>query len=69
MSADICSGNVPPSKRLPYVQAETTRHGKEVFYYRVGPGRRVRLPGAEGSAEFNDAYEQAVIYYTMLSRP
>lgn len=69
MSADICSGNVPQSSSLRYVQSETTRHGKAVYYFRIGDSRRVRLPGAIGSPEFKKAYEQAVIYYTMLSRP
>lgn len=33
-----------PRKLPPYVQAERTRHGKVVFYYRRGNGPRIRLP-------------------------
>jgi hypothetical protein len=55
------SGNVPR-----YVHRETTRHGRVVYYFRIGDGPRIRMMGAKGSAEFKNAYAQAVIYYTML---
>jgi hypothetical protein len=69
MSADICSGNVPRSFDLPYVQSETSRHGKAVYYFRIGDGPRVRLRAEEGYAAFKNAYEQAVTYYILLSPP
>lgn len=49
-----------PRPRKPYVQKETTRHGKIVWYFRRGKEPRVRLPGAYGSKEFSDAYAAAL---------
>lgn len=37
----------------------TDRHGKPRHYFRAGRGRRVRLPGEPGSAEFMEAYRRA----------
>ena len=48
-----------PRKRKQYVQKETTRHGKTVWYFRKGDGPRIRLPGMYDSPEFNEAYENA----------
>lgn len=41
---------------LPFIQKETTRHGKVIYYYRKRPMPRVRLPDDFGSKEFMDAY-------------
>jgi len=49
-----------PRPRLPYVQHETSRHGKHVYYFRRGDGTRTRLRGDYGSAEFRDAYALAM---------
>lgn len=49
-----------PRPRKPYIQKETTRHGKIVWYFRRGKEARIRLPGAFGSAEFNKAYVAAL---------
>jgi len=49
-----------PRPRKPYVQKETSRHGKIVWYFRRGKEARIRLPGAYGSKEFNDAYMAAM---------
>lgn len=49
-----------PRPRKPYIQKETTRHGKVVWYFRRGKEARIRLPGAFGSVEFNKAYEAAL---------
>lgn len=49
-----------PRPRKPYTQKEITRHGKTVWYFRRGKEKRIRLPGAFGSAEFNAAYEAAL---------
>lgn len=49
-----------PRPRKPYVQKETTRHGKIVWYFRRGKEARIRLPGVFGSKEFNDAYNAAM---------
>lgn len=45
-----------PRKRPPHVQREINRHGTTVWYFRIGNGKRTRLPGAFGSAEFKAAY-------------
>ncbi len=48
-----------PRPRKPYVQKETTRHGKVVWYFRRAKEKRIRLPGVFGSKEFNAAYDAA----------
>lgn len=46
-----------PRPRKPYVQRQVTRHGKTVWYFRRGQGKRTRLPDEYGSEEFNKAYD------------
>jgi integrase len=58
-----------PRPRKPYVQKETTRHGKVVWYFRRGKEQRVRLPGVFGSAEFNRAYDAALAGGAVEQRP
>lgn len=41
-----------PRKLPPNVRAERTRHGKIVFYHRIGLGKRTRLHGVPGTDEF-----------------
>lgn len=50
---------IDPSRKK-YIQAETSRHGKRIFYYRR-KGRRIRLPdpAVVGAAAFNLAYDAA----------
>lgn len=48
-----------PRNRKPYVQKETTRHEKTVWYFRRGDGPRVRLPGEYESPEWLKAYDAA----------
>jgi integrase len=49
-------------RKLPLnVTKETTRHGKVVFYFRIGKGERIRLLGIPGSKEFKKAYQAALI--------
>ncbi|MBP1850547.1 integrase [Rhizobium halophytocola] len=38
-----------------YVVKQKTRHGNWVFYFRIGKGKRIRLPDP-GSPEFKEAY-------------
>lgn len=47
-------------KRLPYIETFLTRHGHRVWYFRVGKGKRIRLPGAYNSPEFLAAYREAL---------
>lgn len=42
-----------------HIRCETNRHGKEVWYYRLGHGPRARLGGKYGSAEFWQTYALA----------
>lgn len=58
-----------PRPRKPYVQKETTRHGKTVWYFRRGKEKRVRLPGVFGSKEFNAAYELALAGGKIETKP
>lgn len=41
----------------PHVQQQITRHGRKVWYFRDGHGRRTRLPDDYGSPEFMTAYK------------
>jgi hypothetical protein len=41
-----------PRPRYQYVQKQTTRHDKVVWYFSVGTGKRTRLRGEYGSDEF-----------------
>lgn len=50
-----------PRRLPPYVVKETSRHGKVVFYFRVGKGDRIRLHGVPNSKEFKAAYNAALI--------
>ncbi|NKX16177.1 GIY-YIG nuclease family protein [Brucella pseudogrignonensis] len=44
-----------------HIEKNTTRHGKTVYYFRIGKGRRTRLPDPDlvGAAIFNRAYDAA----------
>lgn len=49
-----------PRPRPPHLRFETTRHGRKVWYVRVGDGPRVRLRAAYGTKEFSAEYHAAV---------
>lgn len=49
-----------PRNRPPYVQRETSRHGRPRWYFRRGDGPRTRLPDDYGSAAWYAAYERAL---------
>ena len=49
-----------PRPRPPHLHRETNRHGKTVWYVRIGKGRRVRINATYGSPEFDDAYQAAL---------
>ncbi len=44
---------------LPFVVADTDRHGNVRYYFRRRPEKKVRLRGKPGSAEFQAGYEAA----------
>ncbi len=49
-----------PRPRPPHLQRETTRHGRTVWYVRLGKGPRIRLRAQFGAPEFDDEYQAAV---------
>lgn len=51
---------VEPMALPPHMHRETTRHGKAVFYVRVGKGKRNRISAEYGTPEFFAAYRAAL---------
>ena len=49
-----------PRPRPPYLHRQTTRHGKPVWYVRIGKGPRVRIRSEFGTPEFTVEYHAAV---------
>ena len=49
-----------PRPRPPHLHREANRHGKVVWYVRVGKGSRVRIRAAYGTPEFEEAYQAAI---------
>jgi integrase len=49
-----------PRPRPPHLHRELTRHGKAVWYVRVGKGPRIRLRADFGSTEFGAEYQAAI---------
>lgn len=52
-----------PKKRDPYIETFKSRHGTRMWYFRVGKGPRIRLPGEYNSPEFREAYRNALASY------
>jgi len=48
-----------PRPRPPHLHREITRHGKAVWYVRVGRGQRVRIKADYGTPEFDAEYRAA----------
>lgn len=55
-----CSDAAMPRPRPPHVHRETNRHGRVVWYVRIGHGPRVRLPCGPGGDGFDAAYRAAI---------
>jgi hypothetical protein len=49
-----------PRPRPPHLHRQVTRHGKTVWYVRVGKGNRVRIRSDFGTPEFDSEYQAAV---------
>jgi integrase len=49
-----------PRPRPPNLHRETTRHGRVVWFVRVGKGPRTRIRAEYGTPEFSAAYEAAI---------
>jgi integrase len=58
-----------PRQRPPHLVKQTTRHGKPVWYVRVGHGPRVRLKSPYGSPEFGADYQAAIRGEKAASEP
>jgi len=50
-----------PRPRPPHLHRETNRHGKAVWYVRLGRGSRKRIKAQYGTPEFETAYRAAVV--------
>lgn len=48
-----------PRPRPRHLHRQVTRHGRVVWYYRVGHGPKTRIRGVYGSPEFDAAYDAA----------
>ena len=51
---------IMPRPRPPRLHREITRHGKAVWYVRIGKGPRIRLRAQFGSSEFDAEYQAAI---------
>lgn len=49
-----------PRTRPPHLHRQISRHGKPVWYVRVGHGARIRIKGEFGTPEFEAAYRAAI---------
>ncbi|WP_455481253.1 tyrosine-type recombinase/integrase [Bartonella sp. B12(2025)] len=49
-----------PKPRPPHLVKEITRHGKTIWYVRIGHGQRIRIHGIYGMQEFVDNYKSAL---------
>jgi integrase len=49
-----------PRPRPPHLGREITRHGKSVWYVRVGHGQRIRIRSEFGTPEFDAEYQAAL---------
>jgi integrase len=49
-----------PRPRPPHLHRETSRHGKTVWYVRVGKGSRFRLRAQFGTPDFDAEYQAAI---------
>ena len=51
---------IMPRPRPPHLHREVTRHGKAVWYVRVGKGPRIRIRAEYGTADFEAEYQAAI---------
>jgi integrase len=49
-----------PRPRPPHLHRQVSRHGRTVWYVRIGKGRRIRLREKFGSSEFDAEYQAAI---------
>jgi integrase len=49
-----------PKKRPIHLETYLNRHGKRMWYFRAGKGKRIRIHGEYGSPAFQAAYKEAL---------
>jgi hypothetical protein len=49
-----------PRPRPPHLQRHVTRHGRVVWYVRIGRGARIRIRASFGSPDFDAEYQAAI---------
>jgi hypothetical protein len=49
-----------PRPRPPHLHRQVSRHGKPVWYVRIGKGPRIRIRSAFGTPEFDSEYQAAI---------
>jgi integrase len=49
-----------PRPRPPHLHRQVTRHGRAVWYVRIGKGPRIRIRSAFGTPEFDSEYQAAM---------
>jgi integrase len=49
-----------PRPRPPHLHRQVSRHGKPVWYVRIGKGPRIRIRSAFGTPEFDSEYQRAI---------
>src|SRR4051812_5737655 len=49
-----------PRPRPPHLQRQINRHGKGIWYVRIGKGPRIRVRGEFGTPEFDAEYKAAL---------
>lgn len=57
-----------PKKRPIHLETYINRHGKRMWYFRAGKGKRVRLHGEYGSPAFQEGYRRALEAYLSGAR-
>jgi integrase len=58
---------IMPRPRPPHLQLQITRHGKTVWYVRIGKGARIRIRFEFGTPEFDAEYQAALAGSPLLS--
>jgi hypothetical protein len=49
-----------PRPRPPHLHRQVSRHGKPIWYVRIGKGPRIRIRNAFGTSEFDAEYQAAI---------
>lgn len=58
-----------PRPRPPHLHRERSRHGKLVWYVRIGHGPRIRIRAAFGTPEFDAEYRAAISGAPLSAKP